>query len=342
MTFFGRVEMFAPLEKLGTKSKGYICLALVDAIWIASGYLTQVIYTKYKYSNSIAMAVYSVILGLILLVPLCWRKVSRDSMPTILQVASLGALWLLGQLTYLFALMFSSMSTCTAISGTATVFSYLFSIVILRYKFRWLSAIGVALCLAGITLTALFKAEAVQSSAEESGVISETATGIVIGIVGAVNSGLFTCLFKKWVLDDSNSGIVFGCFGFIGIIVGIPIVVISHYAGLQAFEVPEWNTALLIVADALLCSVVCNFFFSKTFVYLTPVIVQVGLNMTIPISFVITALILGSHTYPTQSIVGVVLIFLAAVLVSYDQAKYEQELSAQRTHVVKDSSTLEC
>lgn len=332
--------MFKALGNLGVNTKGYICLALVDVIWVASGYLMQVIYTKYNYSNSIAMAVYSVILGLILLLPLCWRKVSRASLPSVAQLGVLGFLWLLGQLTYLFALMYSSMSTCTAISGTATVFAYLFSMIILKYSFRWLSALGVAVCMAGIVLTALFNATATDPANSNESVIAETATGIIAGILAAVNSGLFTCLFKKWVKDDSNSGIVFGCFGFVGIVIGIPIIMISHYSGLQAFELPNWDASLLIVADAILCSVVCNFFFSKTFVYLSPVIVQVGLTMTIPVTFIITALILRTHRYPPVAIVGVVLIFLAVIVVSYDQAKYEQQSQPVKTEdVIECSST---
>ena len=310
--------------------KGYICLAIVDAIWVASGYLAQIIFTTFGFQNSISMAVYSVIIGLVLLMPLTWRKVSWEALPTIPQMGILGVSWLFGQLVYLFSLMYTSMPTSSAISATATAFSFLFSILILKYDFRILSAVGVSVSIAGIILSAFFNAESTEKDADGSSVVNETVGGIILCLVGAINSGVFTCLFKLWVRDDSNSGIVFGSFGIVGICVGIPVIAIAHFSGLQDFQVPGWEAALLIVSDGIMCSVICNFFFSKTFIYLTPVIVQVGLTMTIPISFVITAFILHSHSYPAPAIVGVALIFAAVVLVSYDQAKYEQVLQKQK------------
>jgi drug/metabolite transporter (DMT)-like permease len=144
--------------------------------------------------------------------------------------------------------------------------------------------------------------------------------------------GLFACLFKKWVNVEQNSGIVFGLFSVVAVIIGIPTIVICHFTGIQEFQVPDWRAALLTVADALLCSVVGNYFYAKCYVYLSPITVAMGLTLTIPVSFVITAGILKTHIYPYQAIIGVALIFIAVVLVSWDQAKYEKTLS-QRNQV---------
>ena len=314
--------------------KGYVCLAIVVAIWTASGYLTQGTFVLYNYQNSIAIPAYSTTVGLILLSPLAWRKVNRSDLPTFTQMFLLGVLWLLGQLLYLLALLYTSMGTVTAVVASSTAFSFLFSVVILKYDFRIVSALSVLVTIAGVTLTACFKAEALQTDENEM-IINETVHGIVVGLASAVVSGLFNCLFKKWVKDDKNTGIVFGSFGIVGIFVGIPVIVISHYTGIQEFQMPCWEVAVRILADALMCSVVCNYFFSKTFIYLTPVIVSVGLTMTIPIAFIITALVLQTHSYPPMAILGVTLIFLAVVAVSYDQAKYERELSIANQQEVK-------
>jgi len=172
----------------------------------------------------------------------------------------------------------------------------------------------------GVVLTSLFKAEVTMG---DEFVIHETTLGIILAIVSAVFGGLFGTLFKKWVKVEENSGIVFGLFSIIAVVVGIPTIVICHYTGLQDFEIPSWKAALWFVGDALLCSVVGNFFFAQAYVNLTPVAVQVGLNMTIPISFLISAVILWTHVYPPGAIVGAVLIFMAVVLVSWDQYRYE-------------------
>jgi solute carrier family 35 protein F5 len=271
------------------------------------------------------MAVYSIIVGLSLLAPIFWRRIKQESLPSPLRIGILGTLWLFAQFLYLLSIMFTSVPTNMAISATSTVFSFLFAMLILGYSFRKYSALGVLVIMAGITLSAFFKATIVEEG-ESGSKIDETIGGIILSISSAVVCGLFSCLFKKWVTIEENSGIVFGCFGFVGILIGIPCIVIAHYTGLQAFQIPDWEVSLLILGDSVLCSVICNFFFSRAFVYLTPVIVQVGLTMTIPISFIITSLILRTHSYPIPGILGACLIFVAVMIVSYDQAKYEQSL----------------
>lgn len=318
--------------------KGYLCLAVVVTCWTASGYLTQGTATIYNFDNWVALPIYSMTFGLILLLPLTWRKVSMCDLPTVPQMGILGVLWLICQVLFVLALMYSSMATVTAVSASSTAFSYLFSVIILKYKLRLVSVLSVLVAIGGVVLTACFKGKALASDSDEK-VINETVYGIVMALVAAVGSGLFSCLFKKWVKEDTNSGIVFGSFGFVGITVGIPVIIICHFSGIQEFQVPCWQAALRIVADAFMCSVVCNFFYSKTFIYLTPVIISVGLTMMIPITFILTALILRTHEYPPLAIFGVCLIFLAVVAVSYDQAKYEKEESRRKQAVVDEDQT---
>jgi solute carrier family 35 protein F5 len=192
--------------------------------------------------------------------------------------------------------------------------------LILGYSFRIYSAIGVLIVIGGVTLTSLYKAEHVGNTT----VIHETVKGIILAILAAVLGGLFGSLFKKWVIREKNSGIVFGLFSIVATIVGIPTIIICHYSGLQEFQIPSWQAALWFVGDAILCSVVGNFFFAQAYIYLTPVAVQVGLTMTIPVSFLITAVFLKSHAYPAGAIVGAVLIFSAIILVSWDQFRYDR------------------
>lgn len=308
------------------QTKGFLSLGIVVAIWVASGYLAQVIFKSYSFNNSVAVPVYSMIIGLILLMPLSWRKLTRDVMPSPSQVGILGLFWLCAQIPYFLSLQYTSVPTNMAISATSTVFTFVFSMLVLKYSFRVWSAVGLALNIAGSLVIVFFNAEATGDKESGDDVVKETIGGIIFAISAAISSGLFSCMFKKWVKREENSGIVFGCFGFVGILIGIPCILICHFSGLQEFQVPGWEATLLILTDAFMCSVICNFFFSKAFVYLTPVIVQVGLTTTIPVSFVITGLILKTHSYPALAILGILLICAAVLVVSFDQARYEKIL----------------
>ena len=299
-------------------------------MWVGSGFVAQIIFNKYDYKNSVAMTVYSLIVGSVLLLPLVWRRVRTCDLPTKSQLLILGLNWFVSQLGYLYSLLYTSMGTNSAIQATSTIFAFIFSMIVLRYEFRVLSAVGVVVVIGGVLLTSFFMAIPVVKSDEL--VAPETIQGIVVAIASAASGGLFACLFKKWVKVEQNSGIVFGSFSVVAAVLGIPTIAIFHFAGVQEFQVPCWQAALLTLGDAVLCAVVGNYFYAKCFVYLTPITVAIGLTLTIPVSFVITAGILQTHTYPYQAIIGVVLIFIAVIMVSWDQAKYEKILM-KRTEV---------
>ena len=316
---------------------GIVSLLVVIAVWLGSGYVAQVIFNLYGYTNSIAMTVYSLILGSVLLLPLVWRKVQRRDLPTNVQLIILGLIWFVSQVTYLFSLLYTSMGTNSAIQATSTIFAFIFSMIVLKYDFRVFSAIGVLIVIGGVLLTTFYMAIPVVKSDET--VVPETIQGILVAIASACSGGLFACLFKKWVKVEENSGIVFGTFSVVAVVLGIPTIAVCHFTGVQEFQVPCWRAALLTVADALLCAVVGNFFYAKCFVYLSPITVAMGLTLTIPVSFVITAGILQTHIYPYQAIVGVVLIFAAVVLVSWDQARYESILTDKKQSSTKEDPT---
>jgi solute carrier family 35 protein F5 len=145
-----------------------------------------------------------------------------------------------------------------------------------------------------------------------------------MAVSAAVCFGLFSCLFKKWVPEDKYGGIVFGTFGVISLILGIPLVLITHYTELQAVVSPGWQAALLITTDAILCCFVNNFCLSRAFIYLTPVVVLVGLTMTTPLSIFADVVIFKNLDYSALNVVGICLIIVAVLVVGYDQNLYEK------------------
>lgn len=326
-----KIGMFSRFVELLKRDivKGFLCLAMVVIIWVASGFIAQAIYTEYHFTNFAAISVYSLTIGMVNLLPLFWRKVKREDLPSTLQLGTLGLLWQFGQMLFIISLMYTTMGTNMALQSCSGAFSYLFSMLILGYSFRIKSGLGVLLVTGAVVLASLYPAEPIDKSPDSS-TIKETAVGFVLAIAAAVNGALFSTLFKKWVTKHANSDLIFGFFGIVAIFVGVPLVVIFHFTGLQEFQVPSWQVILLILADAILCSVICNkFFFPRAFIYLTPVTVQVGLTMTIPLSYLVTLAFLHTHVYHALAFVAAALVIVAVVIVSYDQAKYKAILDAK-------------
>lgn len=326
---------------------GYLCLAAVVLQWVTSGFVAQYVFTDLDYRCTVTQTVYTMCFYSILLVPhlLKHRKdvksgvVTTETSPIEFvlrhkgKVMALGCLWLCAQVIYVMSLMYTSMGTNTAVSSSSSAFSFIFSMLILKYEFRWLSALGVAVTISGVVLTALFRAAppvSTESETSETFNINETVEGILMAVCAAACFGLFSCLFKKWINDDKFGGITFGCFGIVSFIVGIPFILIANYSGLQAFEMPDWRVALIVTGDAILCCFVNNVCLSRAFIYLTPVIVLVGLTMTTPLSIFADAVIFANHEYSALNIIGISLITVAVLVVGYDQAKFEKTLDQRK------------
>jgi solute carrier family 35, member F5 len=327
---------------------GYICLAVVVVQWVTSGFVAQFVYQDLDYRCTIAQSVYTLCFYSVLLIPHVYRSyVKRSDAPltstsavefvfsTKAKVLCLGCLWLGAQIIYVMSLLYTSMGTNTAVSSSSSAFSFVFSILLLGYSFRVFSAIGVALTIGGVVLTALFRAEPSETLVESSDqfIVTETVEGIIMAVCAAGCFGLFSCLFKKWVKNDDYGGIVFGSFGLVAFSVGIPIVVIAHFSGLQAFIMPDWKVWLTVTADAVMCCFVNNVCLSRAFIYLTPVIVLVGLTMTVPLSIFADTVIFSNHSYSKWNIVGISLITLAVLIVGYDQAKFELSLEERKEEI---------
>jgi solute carrier family 35 protein F5 len=328
---------------------GYLCLSVVVVQWVASGFIGQHVNYDLLYKSTITQTVYTMCFYSVLLIPHFLKaykerncKGSSDTcedsplafaMQNKVKIGILGCLWLAAQVVYVMSLMYTSMGTNTAVSSSSSAFSFIFSMLILGYAFRWLSGLGVSITIAGVVLTAFFPAEASSTASTP-----ETPQGIIMAVSAAACFGLFSCLFKKWITKDSFGGIVFGSFGVISFVVGIPLILIAHFTGLQTFVIPNWKVWLIITADATMSCFVNNVCLSRAFIYLTPVIVLVGLTMTTPLSISVDTLIFEKHKYSTLGIIGSTLITVAVLVVGYDQTIFEKTLNpaTPESDVVKD------
>ena len=310
--------------------------------WVASGFVAQTVFTTFNYRSTVAQTVYNLCFYSVLLIPYVvshMRQKSPAGSETALtpidyvfahkwKVFGLGCIWLSAQVVYVMSLLYSSMGKNTAVSSSSSAFSFVFSILILGYQFRILSAIGVLGTIGGVVMTSLFRPDEIPdpSSTGDDFQIVDSAQGYIMAVSAAVCFGLFSCLFKKWIKEDKYGGVVFGTFGLISLTIGIPLVIICHFTGLQAVVAPCWQAALLITSDAILCCFVNNFCLSRAFIHLTPVVVLVGLSMTTPLSIFVDVVILGKRAYSALNIVGICLIILAVLIVGYDQNIYEKQL----------------
>ncbi|KAF4714550.1 hypothetical protein FOZ62_000710 [Perkinsus olseni] len=130
--------------------------------------------------------------------------------------------------------------------------------VILRYPLlRVVPILATLLCVSGVVVTAIN-----QPKPDASSAVRETPLGYVLALGSACCYGVFTCCLKRWVLDEGRMVYVFGMFGVIAFIIGVPLVIVCHFTGLEKLVLPTWAQWGAITANAIIGSVVSDYMLS--------------------------------------------------------------------------------
>lgn len=312
------------------ESLGFCLLLSVIVIWVASGFFIQALFTT-TYNHPVATTVFSVALcSILLLVPDNFHrpndepllpKTARGRGPATMpfwQICLLGLIWLTAQLTYNVSLKYMSVSSNTAVSSLSSVFTFAFSVLLLkRHSFTALAVTAVALSTVGILLI---------STAQPTGDgVQESHKGFALAGVSCCCYGLFTTLLKKY--NKTSVITLFGYFGLIACVIGPILVALADATAVDPFA---WPADIFSVAgiflNALLGSVLSDILLAKSVMLLSPLTVSVGLSLTMPLSLFVDAVVLKNHQFKTVYAAGLVAVFSSVCLVSIDNHKQRSRL----------------
>jgi len=315
-------------KKLSRTLLGFILLSLVVVIWVGSGAVIQVIYRDMDYDKPVFLSFFSIACSVVMfLAPTSWKLVRSGaltpshateafSFPARSHVLVLSGLWILMHVTYNISLKYTAVSVNTCLSTTSSVFTFLFSLLLLKKAFRVWSAAGVLLGIAGVVVTMVAPPEKTDERAMDN-----TTVGCALALVAACFYGIFTSSVKKWVADESHMVLIFGMFGVAAVIVGAPVLGICHLAGWEEFQMPTLAQFGAITANALVGSVISDLFLSFVVILLSPLVACIGLTCTIPLSCLVDACLFQYYDFSPWFLVGAVLVFGAVVTVSLDQQR---------------------
>ncbi|KAF4664562.1 hypothetical protein FOZ61_000720 [Perkinsus olseni] len=241
------------------------------------------------------------------------------------EVRPARAMWFASQLTYNISLKYTSVATNSSLSSCSSVFTFIFSIVLLRYPLCRAAPISaVLMCVLGVLITALNR-----PSPKTDLAVQENILGDCLALGSACCYGLFTCCLKLWVPDERMVAYVFGMFGVVAFALGVPLLALCHFMGLEALALPSWGQFGAMTANAVLGSVASDYLLSVAVILLSPLSAAVGLSLTIPLSLVVDSTILGLHSFKGVYMLGSALVFGAVVLISWDTYNIDLEKEAE-------------
>ncbi|KAI7164647.1 hypothetical protein KC352_g26339, partial [Hortaea werneckii] len=152
----------------------------------------------------------------------------------------------------------------------------------------------------------------------------EIAIGDALAFLSAIMYGLYAVFMKKRIDDESrvNMPLFFGLVGLLNVLLLWPGFIILHFAGIETFEMPPsaWVTTVILCNS--LASLVSDLFWAYAVLLTSPIVVTVGLSMSIPLSL-IGQIVLNSQTASPIYWIGALVVVLSFIFVNHEEKKDE-------------------
>lgn len=305
---------------------GLVLLGIVVFLWVFSSVLTQFLYdsSDTNYQKPTALTTLCTATASLFLLPQvmfssrCPRLLGRQEdqkveRPKLLTVLLISANWYFCQWTFNLSLAHTALATNTMLSSSSVVWGYLFSLLL---GFSRLSVFGVAsICLAmsGIGLAVLGPETRIDSSAPVDSLWGE---GLALG--SAIAYGLFSNLLSMKVLPNQMS-LVWGGVGLSSLLFGSILMALGHVTGLEPILMPSAKALGVMLLNGVIGTAISDYLFAHGVLLTTPLVANVCLNLTIPMSLVVDTLMLRQHQFTWMSPVGGMLVASAVIAGALDE-----------------------
>ncbi|KAL4887455.1 hypothetical protein BJY04DRAFT_212492 [Aspergillus karnatakaensis] len=236
-------------------------------------------------------------------------------------------LWFTANYFSMACLQFTTVGSTTILTSTSGVWTLIFGALIGVEKFTARKLAGVIASLIGIILISRVDLSATDSTTPGDGGGStfppktpgEIALGDAMAAFSAVMYGVYTIVLKRQVGDESrvNMQLFFGLVGFFNMFLLWPGFVILHLTGIETFALPDTSRVWTIILVNSLSSLLSDICWAYAMLLTSPLVVTVGLSLTIPLSLVGQIFLQGEYATPLYW-VGATVVFLSFLVVHHE------------------------
>ncbi|CAM6110155.1 unnamed protein product [Calypogeia fissa] len=231
----------------------------------------------------------------------------------------LAPLWFLTEYLSNAALALTSVASTTILSSTAGLFTLAFGTVLGQDSFNFTKGVAVVVSILGVAMTTLGKTwstDAVELADVNNA--QHSLWGDLLGLLSAVSYGIFTILLKKYAGEEGSRVDMQKMFGYIGLFSLCAmwwLVWPLSWIGLEPdFSIPsELKTDEVLLANAILGSVLSDYFWAMSVVWTTPLVATLGMSLTIPLAMVADMMVHGRH-FSAIYILGSIQVFAGFVI----------------------------
>jgi solute carrier family 35 protein F5 len=234
-----------------------------------------------------------------------------------------AALWFTANYFNSACLHFTTVASVTILSSTSSVFTLIFGAFVGVEKFTVKKLLGVLACLAGVVLTSGVDI-AGNGNEENRGnfplkTSKELAIGDALALTAAVLYGLYSVALVKTVGSESRvkMPVFFGFLGIINVCCLWPGFFILDALGVETIGLPPTKEIWGIIVINALSSLISDVCWAYAMLFTSPLVVTVGLSLTIPLSLV-GQMVLDDEYASWVYWLGAFIVVMSFVFVNYE------------------------
>ncbi|KAL5341546.1 hypothetical protein BJX70DRAFT_358229 [Aspergillus crustosus] len=239
-------------------------------------------------------------------------------------------LWFTANYFSMACLQFTTVGSTTILTSTSGVWTLIFGALIGVEKFTVRKLTGVVASLIGIILISRVDLSPTDNTPGGDGsggtfppkTSGEIALGDTMAAFSAVMYGVYTIVLKRQVGDESrvNMQLFFGLVGLFNMFLLWPGFVILHLTGVETFALPDTSRVWTIILVNSLSSLLSDICWAYAMLLTSPLVVTVGLSLTIPLSLVGQIILQGEYATPLYWF-GATVVFFSFVVVNHESQK---------------------
>ncbi|EFY91815.1 hypothetical protein J3458_001398 [Metarhizium acridum] len=217
-------------------------------------------------------------------------------------------------------LEYTSVASVTILTSTSSVWTLVFCALLRVDPFSVRKLSGVLASLVGVVL--ISTVDLTGESDENRGSFPHKTTGqVAIGdsmaLLSAVIYGMYITVMKRRVgnEDKVDMRLFFGLVGVFNLALLWPLFFILHWTNMEPFEMPPSGKIWMIIIVNSLASFVSDISWAFAMLLTTPLVVTVGLSLTIPLSLIGEMIQYGQYS-SFMYWIGAVVVFMSFVFIN--------------------------
>lgn len=231
-------------------------------------------------------------------------------------------LWFLANYFIAACLEYTTVASSTIISSTSSIWTLMIGAFLKVELFTVKKLIGTLASLAGIVL--ISSVDLTGNNDKDRGDFPhkshrELAIGDILALISAVVYGLYTTMMKKRIGDESRVDMLlfFGFVGLFNLVTLLPGFFILHFTGIESFGFPPTKKITIIVLVNSVTSLISDLSWAYAMLLTSPLVVTVGLSLTIPLSL-FGQMVINSQTSSAMYWIGAIIVLLSFVFINYE------------------------